>query len=36
MTFMVDRQGIVRHRIFGARDWEAPEAHQLVDMLMKS
>jgi peroxiredoxin len=36
MTFMVDRQGIVRHHIFGARDWEAPEAHQLVDMLMKS
>jgi peroxiredoxin len=36
MTFMVDRQGIVRHHIFGARDWEAPEAHQLVEMLMKS
>ncbi|HKT35282.1 MAG TPA: TlpA disulfide reductase family protein [Nitrospira sp.] len=36
MTFMVDRQGIVRQHIFGARDWEAPEAHQLVEMLMKS
>jgi peroxiredoxin len=36
MTFMVDRQGIVRHHIFGARDWEAPEAHQLIEMLMKS
>jgi len=36
MTFMVDRQGIVRHQIFGARDWEATEAHQLVQMLMKS
>ena len=36
MTFMVDRQGIVRHQIFGARDWGAPEAHQLVQMLMKS
>jgi peroxiredoxin len=35
MTFMVDRQGIVRHQIFGARDWGAPEAHQLVQMLMK-
>ena len=34
MTFMVDRQGI--HQIFGARDWAAPEAHQLIDMLMKS
>ena len=36
MTFMVDRQGIVRQHIFGARDWEAPEAHQLIQMLMKS
>ena len=36
MTFMVDRQGIVRQQIFGARDWEAPEAHQLIEMLMKS
>jgi peroxiredoxin len=35
MTFMVDRQGIVRHQIFGARDWGAAEAHQLVQMLMK-
>jgi peroxiredoxin len=36
MTFMVDRQGIVRHQIFGARDWGASEAHQLIQMLMKS
>ena len=36
MTFMVDRQGVVRHQIFGARDWSAPEAQQLVQMLMKS
>ena len=36
MTFMVDRQGIVRQQIFGARDWEASEAHQLIEMLMKS
>ena len=35
MTFMVDRQGVVRHRIFGARDWAASEAQQLVQMLMK-
>jgi peroxiredoxin len=35
MTFMVDRQGIVRQQIFGARDWGAPEAHQLIQMLMK-
>ncbi len=36
MTFMVDRQGVVRHQIFGARDWGATEAHQLVQQLMKS
>ena len=35
-TFMVDRQGVVRHQIFGARDWGASEAQQLVQMLMKS
>ena len=36
MTFMVDRQGVVRHQIFGARDWGTPEAQQLVQMLVKS
>jgi len=36
MTFMVDRQGVVRHQIFGARDWAAPEAHQLIEMLLKT
>jgi peroxiredoxin len=35
MSFMVDRQGVVRHKIFGARDWGASEAQQLVHMLMK-
>jgi peroxiredoxin len=36
MTFLVDRQGVVRHQIFGARDWGASEARQLVQMLMQS
>jgi len=36
MTFLVDRQGVVRHRIFGARDWGTSEAHQLVQMLINS
>ena len=36
MTFLVDRQGVVRHQIFGAREWGASEAQQLVQMLMKS
>ena len=36
MTFLIDRHGIVRHQIFGARDWGASEAQHLVKMLMKS
>ena len=36
MTFLVDRQGVVRHQIFGARDWGASDAQQLVQMLIKS
>ncbi|MBI3356481.1 MAG: TlpA family protein disulfide reductase [Nitrospirae bacterium] len=36
MTFMVDRQGIVRQKIFGARDWDSPEARDLINTLMKS
>ena len=35
MTLMVDRQGIVRERIFGARDWDSPEARELIQLLMK-
>lgn len=34
MTFLVDRQGVIRHRIFGARDWHSPEAKRLVEMLL--
>ncbi len=36
ITFMVDRQGIVRQKIFGARDWDSPEARHLIHALMKS
>ena len=35
MTLMVDRQGVVRQKIFGARDWDSPEARDLIQMLMK-
>ena len=34
MTFLVDRRGIVRHRIFGARDWHSPEARGLIQTLL--
>lgn len=36
ITFMLDRQGIVRQKIFGARDWASPEARELIHELMKS
>ena len=36
MTFMVDRQGVIRQKIFGARDWDSPEARELIQTLMKS
>lgn len=35
MTFLVDRDGIITHRIFGARDWQSPEARRLVENLVK-
>lgn len=30
MTFLVDRKGIIIHRIFGARNWESPEAKEIM------
>lgn len=34
MSFLVDRQGTMTHRIFGARDWYSPEARQLIQTLL--
>lgn len=36
MTFLVDRHGIITHRIFGARDWQSPEGRQLIRTLMQA
>ncbi|MCP9446675.1 MAG: TlpA family protein disulfide reductase [Nitrospira sp.] len=36
LSVMVDRRGMVRKKIFGARDWDSPEAHDLIRILMKS
>ncbi|HYM37128.1 MAG TPA: TlpA disulfide reductase family protein [Nitrospiraceae bacterium] len=30
MSFLVDRRGVIIHRIFGARDWESPEAKEII------
>lgn len=34
MTFLLDRRGVVTHRIFGARDWQSPEALALIKTLL--
>ena len=35
MTFLIDPHGIVRKRIYGARDWNTPEGRRLVQSLME-
>ena len=35
MTFLVNRHGIITHRIFGARDWFSPEAKQMIQTLIQ-
>ncbi len=36
MTFLIDRRGIITHKIFGARDWQSPEAKELIQMVLDS
>ncbi len=36
MTFLVDRRGVITHRIFGARDWQSPEGRQLINKLVSA
>jgi len=35
MTYVIDRQGIIRQRVFGARDWNSPEARTLMSELLE-
>ena len=35
MTFLIDKKGIIRKRIPGARDWSTPEGRRLVEMLLR-
>ena len=35
MTFLVNRRGIITHRIFGARDWFSTEAKQMIQTLIQ-
>ena len=34
MSYLIDRQGTLRHRVFGARDWNSPEARELIQELL--
>ena len=34
MTYLIDRKGIIRQRIFGARDWNGMDARQLIRSLL--
>jgi cytochrome c biogenesis protein CcmG/thiol:disulfide interchange protein DsbE len=34
-TYIVDKKGVLRRRVIGAADWNAPEERQLVSALLK-
>ena len=35
MSFLIDRNGTLTHRVFGARDWNSPEARELIHGLLR-
>jgi peroxiredoxin len=35
MTFVIDRTGVIRQRVYGARDWNSPEARKLILELLQ-
>ncbi|MDA1305433.1 MAG: TlpA disulfide reductase family protein [Nitrospirae bacterium] len=36
MSYLIDRQGTLRHRVFGARDWNSLEARELIQELLET
>ena len=34
MTYVIDRRGVIRQRVFGARDWNGPDARKLMSELL--
>ena len=34
-TFLVNREGVITHRLFGSRDWQDPEAREGIRSLLK-
>ncbi len=35
-TFVVDKDGVITHKILGPRDWDSPEARELIRRIMSS
>ncbi|MEC4673776.1 MAG: TlpA disulfide reductase family protein [Nitrospirota bacterium] len=35
MSFLIDRHGTLRHKVFGARDWNSSEAKEIIRTLLK-
>ncbi len=35
-TFVVDKGGVITHKILGPRDWDSPEARELIRRIMSS
>jgi peroxiredoxin len=36
VTFLVNREGVITHQVFGARDWEDPEARSGIRKLLQA
>jgi peroxiredoxin len=36
VTFLVNREGLITHQVFGARDWEDPEARSGIKKLLQT
>ena len=34
ISYIIDREGIIRHRVFGARDWNGPQAKEIIQALL--
>ena len=34
-SFLIDKQGVVRHREVGYRDWTTPESRKLLETILK-
>jgi len=35
VTFLLNREGVITHKIFGARDWQEPEAREGIRRLLR-